>query len=61
MHIVSEVEGCLADKTDPFGLFCATFPAGTVSGAPRVRAMELRKRPASRASQFSRSVRIIVS
>ena len=41
MHIVSEVEGTLSPGCDSFGLFCSTFPAGTVSGAPRVRAMEL--------------------
>ena len=41
MHIVSEVEGTLCEDADPFRLFCSTFPAGTVSGGPRVRAMEL--------------------
>jgi anthranilate synthase component 1 len=41
IHIVSEVTGRLAPDTDPVDLFCATFPAGTVSGAPKVRAMEL--------------------
>jgi len=41
MHIVSSVRGELrADKT-PFDLLRATFPAGTVSGAPKVRAMEI--------------------
>ena len=41
MHIVSQVEGKLsADKT-PYDLMRATFPAGTVSGAPKIRAMQL--------------------
>lgn len=41
MHIVSQVEGCLsADKT-AFDLMRATFPAGTLSGAPKVRAMQI--------------------
>src|SRR5437667_957475 len=41
MHIVSEVEGRLrADKT-PYDLIRATFPAGTLSGAPKVRAMQI--------------------
>ena len=41
MHIVSHVEGTLrADKT-AFDLVRAAFPAGTVSGAPKVRAMEI--------------------
>ncbi|MBI4612754.1 MAG: anthranilate synthase component I [Planctomycetes bacterium] len=41
MHIVSGVSGRLAEGHDAFDLFRATFPAGTVSGAPKVRAMEL--------------------
>jgi len=41
MHIVSQVEGKLsADKT-PYDLMRATFPAGTVSGAPKIRAMQI--------------------
>ena len=41
MHIVSSVEGKLsADKTN-YDLMRATFPAGTVSGAPKIRAMQL--------------------
>jgi len=41
MHIVSSVEGRLsADKTN-YDLMRATFPAGTVSGAPKIRAMQL--------------------
>jgi anthranilate synthase component 1 len=41
MHIVSQVEGRLsADKT-PYDLMRATFPAGTLSGAPKVRAMQI--------------------
>ncbi len=41
MHIVSDVEARLADDCDAFDLVKATFPAGTLSGAPKVRAMEL--------------------
>lgn len=41
MHIVSQVEGQLAPKRSAFDLMRATFPAGTVSGAPKVRAMQL--------------------
>jgi anthranilate synthase component 1 len=40
-HIVSEVAGTLGAGRDAFDLFDATFPAGTVSGAPKVRAMEI--------------------
>ena len=41
MHIVSDVVGELNDDMDAFSLLRATFPAGTVSGAPKVRAMEI--------------------
>jgi anthranilate synthase component 1 len=41
MHIVSNVTGELADGRDAFDLVRATFPAGTLSGAPKVRAMEI--------------------
>jgi len=41
MHIVSQVEGELASEKDAFDLFRATFPAGTLSGAPKVRAMQI--------------------
>ena len=41
MHIVSGVKGKLAAGQDAFDLFAATFPAGTLVGAPKVRAMEL--------------------
>lgn len=41
MHIVSGVEGRLAPGRDAFDLFAAAFPAGTLVGAPKVRAMEL--------------------
>jgi anthranilate synthase component I len=40
-HLVSEVAGVLADGVTPFDLLRATFPAGTVSGAPKVRAMQI--------------------
>ncbi|MCR5752793.1 MAG: chorismate-binding protein [Kiritimatiellae bacterium] len=41
MHLVSSVKGTLAKEYDGFDLLRATFPAGTLSGAPKVRAMEL--------------------
>jgi anthranilate synthase component 1 len=41
MHIVSEVEGRLREENDALDLLRATFPAGTVTGAPKVRAMEI--------------------
>jgi len=41
MHIVSQVEGILRDDVDTLDLLAATFPAGTVSGAPKVRAMQI--------------------
>jgi anthranilate synthase component 1 len=41
MHIVSNVTGTLAPGKNAFDALRATFPAGTVSGAPKVRAMEL--------------------
>jgi anthranilate synthase component 1 len=40
-HLVSEVAGELRDDVTPFDLLRATFPAGTVSGAPKVRAMQI--------------------
>ena len=41
MHIVSEVEGELAPGRNVWDLLMASFPAGTVSGAPKIRAMQL--------------------
>lgn len=41
MHIVSDVTGRLKKDCDTFDLIRATFPAGTVTGAPKVRAMEI--------------------
>jgi len=41
MHIVSNVEGRLDDRHDALSALFAGFPAGTVSGAPKVRAMEI--------------------
>ena len=41
MHLVSGVGGTLAPGFDAFDLFAATFPAGTLVGAPKVRAMEI--------------------
>ena len=41
MHIVSSVSGDLADKRKPMDVLSACFPAGTVSGAPKVAAMRI--------------------
>src|SRR5690606_172395 len=41
MHIVSHVQGKLRRGMNAFDLVRATFPAGTLSGAPKVRAMEI--------------------
>jgi len=41
MHIVSQVEGRIRPDKDAFDLMRATFPAGTVSGAPKIRAMQI--------------------
>ena len=41
MHIVSGVQGELAREFDAFDLFAASFPAGTLVGAPKVRAMQI--------------------
>ena len=41
MHIVSNVEGDVRDDVTAMDVFKATFPAGTLSGAPKIRAMEI--------------------
>jgi anthranilate synthase component 1 len=41
LHIVSQVEGRLPADASALGVFRATFPAGTMTGAPKVRAMEI--------------------
>ncbi|MHB8627507.1 MAG: anthranilate synthase component I [Aggregatilineales bacterium] len=41
MHIVSHIQGTLKRGMDAFSLLRATFPAGTLSGAPKIRAMEI--------------------
>lgn len=41
MHIVSDVEAIIDEKYDMFDLFAATFTAGTMTGAPKIRAMQL--------------------
>ena len=41
MHIVSQVEGLLAKDKNVFDLMRTTFPAGTLSGAPKIRAMQI--------------------
>ena len=41
MHIVTRLEGLLKPQMDGFDLFMATFPAETVTGAPKIRAMEI--------------------
>jgi para-aminobenzoate synthetase component 1 len=40
-HLVSRVEGRLRAGVDPFDLLAATFPGGSITGAPKIRAMEL--------------------
>lgn len=41
MHIVSQVEGKLTAERTPYDLMRATFPAGTLTGAPKIRAMQI--------------------
>jgi len=41
IHMVSEVSGRVDKEANPFRLFAKTFPAGTLSGAPKIRAMQL--------------------
>lgn len=41
MHLVSAIEGCLRPELSALDAFAACFPAGTLSGAPKVRAMEI--------------------
>ena len=41
MHMVSDVKATIAENKDMFDLFKATFTAGTMTGAPKIRAMEL--------------------
>ena len=41
MHIVSNVEGVLKDDVSNMDILAATFPAGTLSGAPKIRALEI--------------------
>ena len=41
IHLVSRVSGTLDEEADPIRTFIDTFPAGTLSGAPKVRAMQL--------------------
>jgi anthranilate synthase component I len=41
MHLVSQVSGKLLPNTDAFDVLAASFPAGTVSGAPKVRALQI--------------------
>jgi para-aminobenzoate synthetase component 1 len=40
-HMVSSVQGCLRDPGDAVGLLRATFPGGSITGAPKIRAMEI--------------------
>ena len=41
IHLVSEVEGTVSPNTNPFQLIAKTFPAGTLSGAPKFKAMQI--------------------
>ena len=40
-HLVSAIEGTLADDVQPLDLLAATFPGGSVTGAPKIRAMQI--------------------
>ncbi|ANY66474.1 anthranilate synthase component I [Paenibacillus sp. BIHB 4019] len=41
MHLVSQVEGRLAEGKDAYDVIAATFPGGTITGAPKIRTMEI--------------------
>lgn len=41
MHLVSEIRGECSEKSDIFDVFASAFPAGTLTGAPKIRAMEI--------------------
>jgi anthranilate synthase component I len=41
MHLISKVTGVLSEEVDPIDALIAAFPAGTVSGAPKIRAMQI--------------------
>jgi anthranilate synthase component 1 len=41
MHIASNVEGTISPDKDALDVFCAAFPAGTLTGAPKIRAMQI--------------------
>lgn len=41
MHLVSQVEGQLAEHKDAYDVIAATFPGGTITGAPKIRTMEI--------------------
>lgn len=41
LHMVSEVQGTIRDNAEPIRIYADTFPAGTLSGAPKYKAMEL--------------------
>jgi para-aminobenzoate synthetase component 1 len=41
MHLVSQVEGRIAEGKDAFDVIAATFPGGTITGAPKIRTMEI--------------------
>ncbi|MBB3114143.1 para-aminobenzoate synthetase component 1 [Paenibacillus phyllosphaerae] len=41
MHLVSQVEGTLAEGKDAYDVIAATFPGGTITGAPKIRTMEI--------------------
>ncbi len=52
LHMVSEVEGVIRNNTDPVRIFADTFPAGTLTGAPKYKAMELINRYENRARGY---------
>ncbi|WP_026751995.1 anthranilate synthase component I family protein [Sediminibacterium sp. C3] len=43
IHLVSEVEGSFKGRQNPFEIFAASFPAGTLSGAPKIKAIDIIK------------------
>lgn len=41
MHLVSQVEGCIAEGKNAYDVIAAAFPGGTITGAPKIRTMEI--------------------
>ncbi|MBT5933833.1 chorismate-binding protein, partial [Sulfurimonas sp.] len=60
MHIVSDVTAELSDDKDMFDLFMATFTAGTMTGAPKIRAMELIARALRSGHSLNSGINVVV-